>query len=359
MVANTNGTVLRDHSFETPAPSPQRLASDPQRGYHALMAQPILAERPAQRRELDGDTRFLDPQVAARVSNLELVARFIVEGFMIGLHKSPYHGFSSEFASYRKYVKGDPFKFIDWKVAAKTDRLYIKQFEEHTNTRCYLLVDASASMSFGGPGALLDGKSSKGVKKWTYARSLAAALGYLVIKQGDAAGLAIFRAGQPEVLPPRGGTIHLHAMYTVLGQAQPELETDTEKGLTGLPERLARRGLVVLISDLLDDPKKIIAGLKGFRVRRHEVILFHLLTPEERDFPYRENIEFVDAETGKILTAQGSYIADAYKRALGEHVETIKRYCRENDIDFIPLGTDELLSTALLAYLNKRMRVRG
>ena len=329
------------------------------RGYYPRMAQPLTATRPGTRRELDGDTRFLDPQVAARVSSLELVARFIVEGFMIGLHKSPYHGFSSEFASYRKYVKGDPFKFIDWKVAAKTDRLYIKQFEEHTNTRCYLLVDASASMGFGGPGALLDGKVSSGINKWTYARSLAAALGYLVIKQGDAAGLAVFRAGRPDVLPPHGGSLHLNALYTILGQAKPELETDTEKGLTGLPERLARRGLVILITDLLDDARKIIAGLKGFRVRRHEVILFHVLTPEERDFPYRENIEFVDAESGQLLTAQASYIADSYKRALHEHVESIKRYCRENDIDFVPLGTDEWLSTALLAYLNKRMRVRA
>lgn len=314
-------------------------------------------ERPFSREKLDGDTRFLDPKIAASVANLELIARFIVEGFLIGLHKSPYHGFSSEFASYRKYAKGDPFKFIDWKVAAKTDRLYIKQFEEHTNTRCYLLVDASGSMRFGGEGARVDGGTSKGIAKWLYARNLAAAMAYLMIKQGDAVGLGIFRSGAADFLPPRGGNVHLHALYTVLGKAAPAELTDTEKGLAGLPERLARRGLVVILSDLLDKPEKIIAGLKGFRVRRHEVILFHLLAPEEREFPYRENIEFVDAETGQTITAQGSYIADAYKKAMNEHLETIRRFCRENDIDFVPLTSDELLSTALLAYLNKRQRV--
>lgn len=338
----------------------RRLAAERGRGYHTDMAQSsgTTLERPFTRERLDGDTRFLDPQVAARVASLELVARFIVEGFLIGLHKSPYHGFSSEFASYRKYAKGDPFKFIDWKVAAKTDRLYIKQFEEHTNTRCYLLVDASGSMRFGGPDARVDGPASKGISKWQYTRSLAAAMAYLMIKQGDAAGLGIFRSGTPEVLPPRGGSVHLHGLYSVLGKAEPGEVTDTEKGLAGLPERLARRGLVALISDLLDTPEKIIAGLKGFRVRRHEVILFHVMAPEERAFPYRENIEFVDAETGQTITAQGSYIAAAYKQALNEHVEQIKRFCRENDIDFVPLTTDELLSTALLAYLNKRQRVQ-
>lgn len=309
-------------------------------------------DKPFTRGKLDGDTRFLDPQVVARVSNLELVARFIVEGFLIGLHKSPYHGFSSEFASYRKYTKGDPFKFLDWKVAAKTDRLYIKQFEERTNTRCYLLLDASGSMRFGG-----EGEKAQGVSKWLYARNLAAAMAYLMIKQGDAVGLGIFRGGKPEVLPPRGGTVHLHGLYSILGKAEPNEVTDTEKGLAGLPERLARRGLVVILSDLLDTPEKIIAGLKGFRVRRHEVILFHVMAPEERDFPYRDNIEFVDAETGQTITAQGSYIAEAYKKALASHMESVKRFCRENDIDFVSLSTEELLSTALLAYMNRRQRM--
>ncbi|GMV82795.1 MAG: hypothetical protein AMXMBFR7_39790 [Planctomycetota bacterium] len=321
------------------------------------MATPAATADGTKPRKLDGDTRFLDPKVLARVSNLELVARFIVEGFLIGLHKSPYHGFSSEFSSYRKYAKGDPFRFIDWKVAAKTDRLYIKQFEDQTNTRSYILLDGSSSMRFGGEDARLDGQPSPGIQKWRYARDLAAAFAYLMINQGDAAGLAIFRDGPPEVIPTRGGNMHLHGLLSVLAKAEPDAGTDTEKGVGALPERLARRGLVILISDLLDDTAKIIAGLKGFRARRHEMIVFHLLAPEEREFPYRENIEFVDSETGQRMTAQGSYIGEAYKRALGEHVNAIKRYCRSQDIDFVPLGTDELLSTALLAYMNKRERM--
>jgi uncharacterized protein (DUF58 family) len=310
------------------------------------------------RRPLDGDTRFLDPHVMARISNLELVARFIVEGFLIGLHKSPYHGFSSEFSSYRKYVKGDPFRFIDWKVVGKTDRIYIKQFEERTNTRCYILLDASASMRFGGDGARADGGRSDGIQKWVYARNLAAALAYLMTKQGDAAGLAVFRDGPPKVIAPRSGTLHLNALYGVLQAAAPDHGTDTEKGLSNLPERLARRGLVVFISDLLDDTERIITALKGFRIRRHEVIVFHVLAPEERSFPYRENIEFEDAETGQRLTAQASYIAKAYRRALEEHTGTLQRFCRQHDIDFVPMTTDEFLSTALIAFLSKRQRLR-
>ena len=316
------------------------------------MALPLLSR--AQRRPLDGDTRFLDPQVIAQVSNLELVARFIVEGFLIGLHQSPYHGFSSEFTSYRKYVKGDPFKFIDWKAAARTDRLFIKQFEENTNTRCYLLLDGSSSMNFGGEGARPEGAKTKGIQKWLYARNLAAALAYLMVHQGDAVGLALYRDGPPEVIPPRGGTVHLHGVLGALSRAKPERGTDTEAGLAAIPERLARRGLVILLSDLLDQTEKIVAALKAFRLRRHEVIVFQVLAPEEREFPYRENLEFIDAETGERLVAQGSYIANAYRRALGEHTEAVKRFCRQNDIDFVELDTAEPLSTALVRFLSRR-----
>ncbi|MGD0089343.1 MAG: DUF58 domain-containing protein [Planctomycetota bacterium] len=306
-------------------------------------------------KSLDGDTRFLDPRVLAHISNLELVARFIVQGFLIGLHKSPYHGFSSEFSSYRKYAKGDSFKFIDWKVVARTDRIYIKQFEENTNTRCHILVDASGSMRFGGPEAL-PGGHSRGIQKWTYARNLAAALAYLMIHQGDAVGLAVFRDEHADVIAARSSTVHLHQLYRTLANTAPGRSTDTEKGLAGLPERFPQRGLIVLISDLLDDAERIIAALKGFSYRRHEIIVFHLLAPEERDFPYRENVEFVDAETQQRLTAQGSYIAEAYREALAGHTERLRRFCRQHDIDFVPLSTAELLSSALLAYLSKRQR---
>ena len=315
-----------------------------------------MVAAPEPKIKTDGDTRFLDPRVIARVANIELVARFIVQGFLIGLHKSPYHGFSSEFSSYRKYVKGDSFKFLDWKVAGRTDRIYIKQFEENTNTRCHILLDASASMSFGGEGALPEGKSL-GIQKWIYGRSLAAALAYLMIHQGDGAGLAIFRDAAADVIPAAASTPHLHLLYSALGKAKPTQGTDTEKGLARLAERFPKRGLIVLISDLLDDTEKIIASLKTFRIRKNEVIVFHLLAPEERTFPYRDNIEFVDAEDQRVMTAQGSYIAKAYLEAFEAHTSAIKRFCQQNDIDFVPLSTDQLLSTALMAYLNKRQRM--
>jgi uncharacterized protein (DUF58 family) len=315
-----------------------------------------MVEAP-ERVKTDGDTRFLDPKVIARVSNIELVARFIVQGFLIGLHKSPYHGFSSEFSSYRKYAKGDSFKFIDWKVAGRTDRIYIKQFEENTNTRCHVLLDASGSMSFGGDGALPDGKKSEGIQKWLYGRSLAAALAYLMIHQGDGAGLAIFRDAAAEVIPSGASLPHLHLLYSALGRAAPGKGTDTEKGLSRLAERFPKRGLIVLISDLLDDTARIISSLKTFRIRRNEVIVFQTLAPEERNFPYRDNIEFVDAEDNRTMIAQGSYIAKAYKEAFEAHTGAIKRFCQQNDIDFVPLTTDQNLSTALLAYLNKRQRM--
>jgi uncharacterized protein (DUF58 family) len=303
-----------------------------------------------------GDTRFLDPRVMARISNVELVARFIVQGFLIGLHKSPYHGFSSEFSSYRKYAKGDSFKFIDWKVAARTDRIYIKQFEENTNTRCHVLLDASGSMRFGGEGALPEGKSA-GIQKWIYGRNLSAALAYLMIHQGDGAGLAIFRDAAADVVPAGSSLPHLHLLYSQLSKAAPSSATDTEKGLARLAERFPKRGLIVLISDLLDETEKIVSSLKTFRIRRNEVIVFHLLAPEERTFPYRDNIEFVDAEDQRAMTAQGSYIAKAYLEAFEAHTSAIKRFCQQNDIDFVPLTTDQNLSTALLAYLNKRQRM--
>jgi len=210
-------------------------------------------------------------------------------------------------------------------------------------------------MSFGGPEAF-PGGTSQGIQKWIYGRNLAAALAYLMIHQGDAVGLGIFRDQIADVVGARSSTVHLHQIYRALSHAKPAQGTDTSKGLAHLPERFPKRGLIVLISDLLDDTEKIISALKGFSYRRHEILVFHLLAPEERDFPYRENTEFVDAETQQVITAQGSYIADAYRKALADHTEKIRRFCRQNDIDFVPLTSAELLSTALLAYLSKRQK---
>lgn len=312
---------------------------------------PLTARAPGRGR-IEGDTRFLDPAVAAAVGNLELVARFIVEGFLIGLHRSPYHGFSAEFSSYREYSPGDDLRHLDWKVFGRTDRFYLKQFEENTNLICHLLLDCSGSMSVG---------ETKGgaarVSKFTYARQLTAALAYLVLKQQDAAGMLAFADGPVALVPAHARTIQLGTLLGRLSEIAPERGTEVARGLAGLPEKLRRRGLVIFVSDCLAEPREILDAMRLFRARGHEVLVFQILSPEERDFPYRDLTEFVDAETGERLLTQPSDIRQAYLEALAEHVGLLKRECSEMNVDFIELGTDTRLDRALVDYIAKRRRV--
>ncbi len=304
---------------------------------------------------IEGDTRFLDPEVAAAVGSLELVARFIVEGFLIGLHKSPYHGFSAEFATYREYSPGDDLRHLDWKVLGRTDRFYLKQFEENTNLACHLVLDCSGSMSVGET----RGRGGKGrVSKFTYARQLTAALSYLMLKQQDAVGLVAFADGPVKQVPAHTRSIQLASVLGVLGELKPESGTEVARGLAGIPEKITRRGLVVFVSDCLADADEIIETLKLFRTRGHEVLVFQVLSPEERDFPFRDLTEFVDAETGERVLAQASDIRAAYLAELAEHVERLRRSCAEMDVDFTALGTDQRLDRALVDYLAKRTRAR-
>lgn len=297
------------------------------------------------RGSLEGDTRFLDPAIAASVGNLELVARFVVEGFLLGLHRSPYHGFSAEFASYREYSPGDDPRYLDWKVLGRTDRLYLKQFEESTNTICQFLLDCSGSMAVGA-----------GVSKFTYARQLVAALAYLVLKQKDAAGMLAFADGPMASLPPRRAGYHLARIAAELARLEPSRTTAVAKGLAGLPEKLRRRSLVALVSDCLADPEEILETLRLFRARGHEVIVFQVLSPEEKDFPFRDLVEFVDAETGERLLAQASDVRASYMEGLLSHEELLRRECGEMGVDFVELRTDTRLDRALVDYLAKRRR---
>jgi uncharacterized protein (DUF58 family) len=302
---------------------------------------------------IEGDTRFLDPEVAAALGSLELVARFIVEGFLIGLHKSPYHGFSAEFATYREYSPGDDLRYLDWKVLGRTDRFYLKQFEDNTNLACHLVLDCSGSMSVGETG----GRGRRGrVSKFTYARQLTAALAYLMLKQQDAVGLVAFADGPARQVPAHSRSIQLASVLGVLSELRPERGTEVARGLAGVPEKIRRRGLVIFVSDCLADAGEIIETLKLFRTHGHEVLVFQVLSPEERDFPFRDLTEFVDAETGGRVLAQGSDIRRAYLAALGEHIERLKRSCGEMDVDFTELGTDMRLDRALVDYLAKRRR---
>ncbi len=312
------------------------------------------------RGSIEGDTRFLDPAVAASVGSLELVARFIVEGFLIGLHRSPYHGFSAEFASYREYSPGDDLRHLDWKVFGRTDRFYLKQFEENTNLACWLLLDCSGSMKVGGTGKV--GGAAKGgperVSKFTYARQLAAGLAYLMLKQQDAVGMLAFADGPVASVNAHARSVQLGNVLTQLSRLEPEHGTDVARGLAALPDKLTRRGLVIFISDCLAEPEEITNAMRLFRARGHEVLVFHVLSPEERDFPFSELTEFVDAETEERLLTHPSDLKAAYLEALGEHVAKLRTACSEMNIDFVELRTDTRLDRALVDYLAKRRRVR-
>ena len=291
---------------------------------------------------------FLKPEVVARLSRLDLVARLVVEGFITGLHRSPYHGFSVEFAEYRQYMPGDAFRDVDWKLYAKTDRLYVKQYEEETNLKAYLLLDASASMAYGsGP-----------LTKFQYAAYTAAALSYLMLKQRDAVGLVAFDAGIQSYLPPRSVSSHLHALLSTLDGISPEgADTDLAQTFHDLAERIVRRGLVIVLSDLMDDPASLISGLKHFRHRRHEVVVFHILDPRERDLAFSRETRFVDLESGAQVATEPWHIAPDYRAAMDALVNRFQRECRDSLIDYVPVDTSQSFDTVLVNYLAKRKQL--
>ncbi len=291
---------------------------------------------------------YLKPEVAARLSRLDLVARLVVEGFITGLHQSPYHGFSVEFSEYRQYMPGDPLRDIDWKVYGKTDRLYVKQYEEETNLKAYLLLDASASMGYGsGP-----------LTKFQYASFLSAALAQLMLRQRDAVGLLTFDAGIQTYLPPRSMGSYLHTLLHTLENTTPEgADTDLAKTFHELAERIVRRGLIIVLSDLLDEPDALLSGLKHFRHRKHEVVVFHILDPRERDLAFNRETRFVDLESGSQIATEPWHIAPAYKAHMDALVNRFRSECREHLIDYVLIDTEEPFDTALVNYLAKRKRL--
>lgn len=293
--------------------------------------------------------KYLDPRALSRIGRLELKARLIVEGYIAGLHRSPYHGFSVEFAEHRPYMPGDDIRHIDWKVYAKTNRYYLKEFEEETNLKAHLLLDASASMGYG----------SGAVTKLQYAIWLAAALAYLMIHQRDAVGLVTFDEKIRHYLPPRSILSYLTLLLQEMQNTASSAATDMAQTLHQMAERIHRRGLVILFSDLLDDPQKIVSGLKHFRHNNHEVIVFHLLDPLELSFNFRQDALFIDLESGDKMTTQPWHIRNEYRRLMMDHIETLRRQCRENRIDYLLVDTSQSFDTALLEYLGKRKRIGG
>jgi len=291
--------------------------------------------------------QYLDPETISRIENLSLVARLVVEGFIIGLHKSPYHGFSVEFAEHRQYMPGDEIKHIDWKLYGKTDRYYVKQFEEETNLKAHIILDASKSMAFG----------SDGISKLQYGSYLGAALTYLMLKQQDAVGLTLFDRGIRTIIPPSSRPSYLNIILSQMEGLEAGGETDISSTLHELADRIKRRGLIILISDLLDDPESVITGLKHFRHKKHEVLVFHLLDHQEKDFNFDRQVELTDMESGAVLTTEPRLIQQAYRREITKFVERYRSECLSHHIDYIHLTTNQPFDLALTEYLNKRQKL--
>ena len=293
------------------------------------------------------DVRFLDPAVIARLGSMELKARTVVEGFLSGLHRSPYKGFSVEFAEYREYLPGDDLSTLDWKVYARSDRHYVKKFEEETNLECHLLLDVSASMAYRGGSAMT---------KLEYGSVLAASLAYLMNRQRDATGLIAFDDRIVSRLPARARPGHLHAMLIMLDKLTPGARSDVSRPLHQLAEALVKRSLVVLISDLLDDPPSVVRGLKHLRFHGTDVIVFQVLDPYELQFPFKTAARFIDVEDAETVTADPPRIRGEYLQALERMRGTYERELRGAGIDFVTLDTAKPLDFALLAYLDARSR---
>ena len=294
------------------------------------------------------ELRFLDPAVVARLGTLELKARTVVEGFLSGLHRSPYKGFSVEFAEYRQYMPGDDLSTIDWKVYARSDRYYVKKFEEETNLDCYLLLDVSASMGYG----------THGVTKIQYASMLAASLAYLMNRQRDAVGLTAFDDTIVSMLPPSARPGHLRGILLALDRLALGRRTDVSKPLHLLAGGIAKRGMVVLISDLLDDPSRVIDGLRHFRFRGTDVIVFHVMDPDELTFPFERASRFRDIEGDDELMAVPAIVREDYLVALNAAIDTYKRELGGAGVDYRLCNTSEPLEFALMSYLSTRGRAR-
>jgi uncharacterized protein (DUF58 family) len=292
--------------------------------------------------------RLLDPATLARIKPLRLRAQRIVEGYVAGLHRSPYQGFSNEFAEHREYAPGDDLRYVDWKVFGKTDKVYLKQFEEETNLIAYLVLDTSESMNYASEGMPLT--------KLAYAQSAAAALAYLVLHQQDAVGLATFDREVRRVVRPSSSPLQLGTVLGVLEEMAPVEKTATGPIFHDLAERFARRGLVIVLSDLFDDVAPMIAGLKHFRHRRHDVVVMQVMDPAELDFPFQQATLFKGLEAAGELLVEPARLRKAYQAELESYQIELRTGCRKQGIDYVQLRTDQPLDSVLATYLAQRQQ---
>ncbi len=292
--------------------------------------------------------RYLEPEALARVKNLTLVARGVVEGFISGLHASPYKGFSVEFAEHREYSAGDDPRHLDYKMLARTERLYVKQYEEETNMRVQILLDSSGSMGYG--------QEAK-ITKLQYGSYLTAVLAYLMTRQQDSVGLTTFDTDVRLDMPARSSPRHFNEMMRQLEAIEPGRMTNVAQTLHKLANRFKRRCLIVLVSDLYDEPEEVMRALHHFRHRRHEVIVFHVFDKAEIDFPFRETIAFHDLETGERIQVDPAYVRDAYREEIDRFIEDYRRACAESRIDYVMTDTSTPYDFMLSQYIAKRNRL--
>lgn len=287
---------------------------------------------------------YVDTAAILNLKNLELRARLIVEGFMSGLHRSPYHGFSVEFTDYREYSPGDDLRHLDWKLLARRDRKYIKRFEDETNLRCHLLVDLSRSMSFG----------SEGIEKAEYAKTVAASLAWFLARQRDAVGLITFDEAIDEVLPARFRPGHLRRILAILERSTGGTETNISRPLEQIAATVQKRGLIVLISDLLVPVEAITKSLGYLRAIGHDVVLLRVLDPAEIDFSFGQASMFVDLESGREIYVDPGAVAKDYQAKFAEHRTELKTFCNENGIDYFESLTSDPVHTSLFNFLQAR-----
>jgi uncharacterized protein (DUF58 family) len=292
--------------------------------------------------------KYLNPAVISKIKSMELRARLVVEGFMVGLHKSPYHGFSVEFIEHRPYLQGDSLKDVDWKAYGKTEKFFIKQYEEETNLRSYILLDTSRSMSFA---------SSGNITKLEYASTLVAALSYLMIKQQDAVGLALYSDKINSYIPPKATKTYLLQILKQIASLKASSTTNTASSLNLVAEKIKRRGLVIIVSDLFDDINSILKSLKNFSYLKNEVIVFQILDPLERSFSFGADAVFKDLETDEEITTQPYQIQKAYRESMGEFLRKIKSECLKSNIEYNLIETSMPFDKALFSYIQKRKRL--
>lgn len=292
------------------------------------------------------NTTFIDPSVLASLDNLELRARVVVEGFLSGLHKSPHRGFSVEFTDYRNYYRGDDMRHVDWKLYARSDKFYIKQYEDETNVRCYIVLDSSASMGY----------SSGGMSKLEYGITLASALAYFIMRQRDAVGLITFDDKVNDYIPALCRQPHLIRILRVLAGLKPGAATNIVRPLSDLAVNLTRKSLVILISDLLEDEVATIKTLQRLRSMGNDVIVFQVMDDAELNFTFHEATEFIDAETAETYITSPAAIRDAYLENINKFLAFCKKQCQSSGVDYCLVNTSQPLDAALTSYISRRAR---